>query len=629
MKPLLLLSILLLFHYSMLAQDVIIKVDARAKLFEVSPYIYGRNNNFSDQNATAASATEITRYKDAGLRFFRENSGNNATKYNWRKKLASHPDWYNNVYQHDWDKEAKFIQANFPDIQIMYAFQLLGKVAANNSHNFNDWDYNNSQWWEGVNQNLAGGGVVNTAGGTKALTEGNSDLYLMNWPADSTTEILNHWFGNNGLGFKKENFQYWNMDNEPEIWSGTHDDVMLTQVAAAKFMDMYFDVALKAKQKYPAIKLCGPVMANEWQWYKYSDQTLKIDGQYYCWLEYFIKKAADKEKETGVRMLDLLDIHWYPGESSNADVVQLHRVFYDDNFVYKSANGVKTINGGWDTSQQKEYIFKRINNWLDKHFGINHGIGIGMTEFGSNSADPNANAVLYASILGTFGNNGVEIFSPWSWKIGMWEILHLYSRYAKTTSVKTESSLDAMVSGYTTINSNGDSLTLILVNRELNTSKNVSVDLTHFLIDDGTYSTLQLASLPSSETFKSNTSNALKTNAVTVSKNTFSTSLPPLSTTAVLLKGITTSVKKTKDNNLFKVFPNPVKSELNIELDKNQFANTTISVYNLSGKRIETFTLIQGESLLKINTERYKKGIYFVEIENNSYTKNQKFVVIK
>jgi len=33
----------------------------------------------------------------------RETGGNNQTRYNWRKKLTVHPDWYNNVYQHDWD----------------------------------------------------------------------------------------------------------------------------------------------------------------------------------------------------------------------------------------------------------------------------------------------------------------------------------------------------------------------------------------------------------------------------------------------------------------------------------------------------------------------------------------------
>ena len=88
-----------------------------------------------------------------------------------------------------------------PGTQGMWSFQLLGKVAANNQYNFPDWTYNQSQWWEGVNQNLAGGGVPDPAGGSKALVEGDPGLYLTEWPADSTVAILDHWFGINGLGY--------------------------------------------------------------------------------------------------------------------------------------------------------------------------------------------------------------------------------------------------------------------------------------------------------------------------------------------------------------------------------------------------------------------------------------------
>jgi len=85
------------------AQDVTIQVNVNQGRMPVSPYLYGRNNNFSNVFGSPTKADEIKLYKEAGLRFARENTGNNATKYNWRKKLSSHPDWYNNVYDHDWD----------------------------------------------------------------------------------------------------------------------------------------------------------------------------------------------------------------------------------------------------------------------------------------------------------------------------------------------------------------------------------------------------------------------------------------------------------------------------------------------------------------------------------------------
>ena len=132
---------------------------------------------------------------NAGVRFFREGGGNNSTKYNWRLKISSHPDWYNNVYPNDWSFAAKTLQENIPSAQGMWSFQLIGKAAKTNANNFNDWGYNSSQWWEGVAQNLAGGGEPKTSGGTKALKEGNPELYLQNWTADSTQGVASNLHG--------------------------------------------------------------------------------------------------------------------------------------------------------------------------------------------------------------------------------------------------------------------------------------------------------------------------------------------------------------------------------------------------------------------------------------------------
>jgi hypothetical protein len=283
------------------------------------------------------------------------NHGNNATGYNWRNKLTIHSDWYNNVYLADWDARAQNISTNHPNMQGMFAFQLMGRVASNNQNNFDDWNY--SQTHNGMsvpNQNLAGGGVPNEAGGDKALVEGNIDLFTKPWPADSSVGILNHWFGANGKGFNKNQFVYWNMDNEVDIWNGTHDYAMPTQISASAFMDRYIELAKKAKAIYPGIKLCGPVTTNEWQWFKWSNEDIYVNGRYYPWIEYFIKRLADEYNATGIKLVDVLDIHSYPSYNNNdAEALQGHRIYYDETYDYPSANGVKTIAGGWDDSSTK------------------------------------------------------------------------------------------------------------------------------------------------------------------------------------------------------------------------------------------------------------------------------------
>lgn len=607
--------------------QVNVEIYAQQEKTAVSPYIYGRNNCFSNVSGSPTSAGEIALYKDAGLRFARENNGNNATKYNWKKKISSHPDWYNNVYDHDWDYAASTIEKQMPGLQTMWAFQLIGKVADNKINNFNDWNYNQSKWWSGVNQNLAGGGVVNQNGGSKATKDGNPDLYLKNWNADSTTAILNHWFSPGGLGLKVQNNLYWSMDNEPEIWNGTHDDIMPSLLSANDFMSKYFDVAKKARAKNPNIKLCGPVVANEWQWYKWGGETLKINGINYCWLEYFIKRVADEQKASGIKLLDMVDIHWYPSETADAEVLQLHRIFYDINYDYPGANGLFTIYGGWDINQKKEYIFKRINDWLDKHFGKDHGIETGMTECDLKGSNPNITSVLYASVLGTFAKNGVDVFTPWSWNTGMWETMHLFSRYSKNFSIKSTSSYETAVSAYSTVNGNADSMTVILVNRDLTNTHTAVVNINEISVGNNSYNTYRISGLPGTETFKSHYNNALKTASVSVAKNTFSLVLPALSTTAVVLYNSASAINNTKNNYRPAIRYERVLNELRISNENLFNDNPYLEITDLSGKVIKKlFLKTVNENELCVRLDFLKPGFYIARYRDNYAEASMKFI---
>jgi hypothetical protein len=527
----------LLYYFSAstaFAQSVTITVNATQNKRLISPYIYGKNEGFDKSDQF---------YKDAGLQFARMNGGNNASAYNWRAKLAVHPDWFNNVYGADWDVNAQKINNNFPNIQGMFAFQLLGRVATSGAHNFPDWQYmQDHPGWNGYSQNLNGDGTPNPDAGGKALVEGNKDLFSKPWPADSSVAILNSWFGANGKGFNKNKFLYWSMDNEVDIWSGTHDWAMPTQLSASAFMDRYIELAKKAKAIYPGIKLCGPVNTSEWFWYKWANESIWINGTYYPWLEYFIKRLGDEYKSTGIKLVDVLDIHNYPWyNSDDAAALQGHRIYYDETYDYPGSNGIRTSTGGWDTSLTKQYIFKRINDWLNEHFGANHGITTGVSEWGTMSgSNSNLESVIYASHLGTFANNGVELFSPWNWSIGMWETLHLFSRNAKKYSVSSTSSIENTVSAYSSVNENADSLTVMLVNRDMSASRTVTINLSNFNVANGTYNTLQLSSLPATETFVSHTQNALKSNTASVNSNSLTITVPALSTTAILLTKPTT-----------------------------------------------------------------------------------------
>lgn len=622
-NSLIVLVILLAMLPFKLFPQVKIVINASSSPKPISKYLYGRNNSLSGDPGSSFTP-KWTMYKDAGLNFLRESGGNNCTKYNWKRKISSHPDWYNNVYANDWDFAAKALQQNMPNAQGMWAFQLLGKAAKTTNANFNDWGYNGSNWWKGVTQNVAGGGTPNpnTADPNKALVAGNIDLYLEDWTPDSTTSILPHWF--NDLSLDKNHLRYWNMDNEVEIWSGTHDDVMPNQLPAEDFMQRYFAVAKKARAQYPEIKLVGPVTANEWQWYNWNGGLINSGGKNYSWLEFFIKRAAEEQNATGIKLLDVLDIHFYPGSSDVTQVVQMHRVYFDKNYVFPEANGLKKINGGYDNSLTKEYIFERCKTWLDTYFGIGHGITLGVTETGVNISDPNGLAVWYASTIGEFTKHPeVEIFSPWSWNFGMWEVLHLSSRYNKPFSIPAISTNEDMVSAYPTINATKDSITVMVVNRSTTTQQSVTLTFNGFTLANENFTTLKLSKLPSSsETFISHLSNALQKSTVTPAANSIILSLPPLSIITVQLKGenngaVTAIDKEFADGHVMQIFPNPSTGDSKINLVINKTGEAVIDMIDLNGK--VTKDIYRG----KINSAPFhkevelssiSKGIYFVRL---------------
>ncbi len=591
------------------SQTITVTVTANQGLTPISPWIYGKNNNVSDDPAKPTSAATWAKYNDAGLRMYRENGGNNATKYNWRKKITSHPDWYNNVYSADWDFSATSLLNNTTNTQGLYAFQLLGKAASNKNNNFNDWAYNQSAGGPTTVNNWAGGGNPNS---------GDPNLYLEDWPADSTTGILKYWFET--LQSDSTRLRYWNMDNEPEIWKNTHDDIASTAITAEDFVQKYITVAKLARKNFPWIKLVGPVSPDEWQFYTWNDAKVKDlkDGNMYPWMEYFIKRIGEEQIASGIKLLDVLDVHFYPATQSNPDLtLQIHRFWYDTQWDYPGANGVKvTSPASWDNTITKEYFFERCNQWLVKYLGANHNVKFGVSEYGtianSGAEDPNIIACWYASHLGTFANKGVELFTPWDWYKGQWEVLHLFSKYYGTMATQAVSTAEATVSGYSSLSKNGDSLMVVLVNKDRNNAENVDVNIQGFVPSSTTVNGYQLANLPTTETFVSSASNALQSKQYTISGNTITLSVPKLSVTLIQVptnQPVSTGIPATELKEMVKIFPNPTSNKLTIKLENN--SGVIVILHDLLGREAGSWRLdVNGQ----IDISHLNRGAYILQV---------------
>jgi hypothetical protein len=174
-------------------------------------------------------------------------------------------------------------------------------------------------------------------------------------------------------------------------------------------------------------------------------------------------------------------------------------------------------------------------------------------------------------------------------------------------------------------------MTVIIVNRNLSLPHDVTVNLTNFQASDGSYKTLQLASLPATETFKTHTSNALKENSVTVNSNSFTISVPALSTTAVLLKSaITATNDLNHQSDEIRIYPSPANDFIQIELVQNMEGPVQLAVYDLTGRKIKNIKMI-AENYIPLTVDVYdiKPGVYILSVNSNQNTYTKRFSITR
>jgi len=602
---------------------VTLQVDPTTGVLPINPAIYGKNHGISDDPATSTPDSTISLYKDAGVKMLRLSGGNNQTKYNWRKKISSHPDWFNNVYAHDWDFSAQEVQDRLPGVQGLFSLQLIGWAASNDTNNWSDytWGSTHNGSYPSVGFDLAGGGNV-SADGLTMTTAGTPSKYLESWPADSTVGILGHWFGAGGVGLDSNRFRYWNMDNEPDIWSGTHNDVVTAKQPFDTFFAKYVAVAKAARAKWPNIQLVGPVLTNEWQWWTWEGSVFTVGTTKMSGMEYFLYRLGQEEKSSGVKLLDVWDMHYYPEYNTaakNHDLLQLSRMYWDTTYNWPGSNGIHMIDGKWGTAVPN-YVYLRIQRWMESYLGAGRG-RLAMTEFGAANGDGTADvhAVSYASMLGSFADHGFEMFTPWDWYSGWYEVLHLYTSYAKPYRVSSTSTLDTLVSAYSSINKTGDSLTVILVNRDEANAQSATVNLANF-IPKGTQAAAFSLSGLSGETFVSAAQNALQSQTVTVASNAFTMSLPKLSVTAVVLTTSTpvppAALLNTQRNQSFEARAS--HGQLQLELPSAATAGQ-VRLLNTQGAEVTHWTLLSGASHPVFALPAHCQGTYLVQVPGIGY----------
>ena len=269
------------------------------------------------------------------------------------------------------------------------------------------------------------------------------------------------------------------LDNEPMLWDSTHRDVHPAPVTYDELWQKTVAYASAIKAQDPAAQVFGPVT---WGWCDLFASAADHPGD--CTngddraahggmplLEWYLQQVRDYEVNHGVRLVDWVDIHFYPqghginlsnDEGSSASLRRLRslRSLYDPTYVDESWIG------------QPVNLIPRVKQWINNRLP---GAKLAITEY--NWGDGGiSSALAQAEALAIFGREGVGLAARWEapreYSL-VEDAFRLYLNYdgqggrVSGRSVQTASSKVDAVGAYTVLADNSeDRLYVLLFNKD-------------------------------------------------------------------------------------------------------------------------------------------------------------------
>lgn len=209
------------------------------------------------------------------------------------------------------------------------------------------------------------------------------------------------------------------LDNEPNLWNTTHRDVHPEPLSYDELLDRTVRYAKAVREADPDAVIAGPA---EWGWTGYffsakdqeSGSLLHLDRRAHGdvpLLAWYLKKLREYEEEHGVRLLDLVDVHFYPqvpgiyGNGARTD-------------PESSALRLRSTRALWDPDYKDEswiqeavHLIPRVKAWISENYP-GRGISIGEWSFGAEQHMSGGLAI--AEVLGRFGQQGVTSAYYWT-----------------------------------------------------------------------------------------------------------------------------------------------------------------------------------------------------------------------
>ena len=209
------------------------------------------------------------------------------------------------------------------------------------------------------------------------------------------------------------------LDNEPMLWHETHRDVHPQPVTYDELLDRTLRYGAAVRSADPRALIAGPAL---WGWpaYGYSaadaragfalhpDRRAHGDVPLLPW---YLRKLREQEQKTGVHLLDVVDVHFYP----QADGIGGAHGRTEAEFA---ARRLRSVRGLWDASYSDEsYIgepirlLPRLREWIDEN---DPGLGISIGEWNFGAARHPSGGLATAEALGRFAEAGITAAFYWT-----------------------------------------------------------------------------------------------------------------------------------------------------------------------------------------------------------------------
>ncbi|HTS12715.1 MAG TPA: glycoside hydrolase family 44 protein [Candidatus Limnocylindrales bacterium] len=475
-----------------------VTVDALSDRHAISPYVYGVNFP-SDSGYITDSGTTLVRW-----------GGNASTRYNWKNfdTNAANDYYYINRPMGNaplYSDSTQFVTnvAAAGGSPLMTIGMLPWAAKDSTSYSFSVTKYGAQCATDPYNADAGNGVKSDCSTNVTGNDPHDAGIALLDGPpagGDPAGSVYrNQWVAALATAFGNSTPHFYDMDNEIDIWGGTHRDVHPNPSGYNEMRDTYLDVARGVKTWDPQAVRFGPVSCCWWFYWNGANGNDKNAHGGVDFLPWWLNEVYWSDLIAGTRSVDVLDIHAYPDSPDNlssmttvqkqAAALRIFRDYWDPTYVSESGS----INQPWATQIQplKTIPFRipRIRAMLNM---IYPGTPLSITEWNAAFAGESdfSTALADADALGIFGRQRVTYAARWTAADSTapaYQALKLYRNYDGQHSTFGSMSISAthnadpdLFSVYAALSPAGTTMTLLVINKDPSNAAQVGFTLSNF-----------------------------------------------------------------------------------------------------------------------------------------------------